>query len=61
MKKETDTGSGNSINEENMDDKNASEELASHQNSTSVIDHLCDDNGINLLNTEEEVGVTSFQ
>ena len=35
-----------------MDDDNASEEIASHHNSTRVIDHTCDDNGINLLNTE---------
>ena len=34
-----------------MDDKNASEELASNQNSTGVIAHTCDDNGIHLLNT----------
>ena len=34
-----------------MDDKNASEELASHKNSTGVIDHTCDYNGINLINT----------
>ena len=32
-------------------DKNASEEIASHQNSTGVINNTCDDNGINLLNT----------
>ena len=43
-----------------MDDNNASEELAYHQNSTGVIDHTCDDNGINLLNTEEEADVTSI-
>ena len=35
-----------------MDDTNESEEIASHQISTGVIDHTCDDNGINLLNTE---------
>ena len=44
-----------------MDDNNASEEIASHQNSTGVIDHTCDDNVINLLNTEEEADVTSIQ
>ena len=37
------------------------EELASHKNSIGVIDHICDDNGINLLNTEEEVDFTSIQ
>ena len=26
-----------------------------------MIDHTCDDNGINLLNTEEEADVTSIQ
>ena len=34
-----------------MDDNNVSEEIASHQNSTGVIDHTCDGNGINVLNT----------
>ena len=34
-----------------MDEKTASEEIESYQNSTGVIDHTCDDNGINLLNT----------
>ena len=40
--------------------KNSSEEIASHQNSTRVIDHKCDDNGINLLNIEEEAYVRSI-
>ena len=44
-----------------MDDNNESEELESHQNSTGVIDHTCDDNGTNLLNTEEESDFTSIQ
>ena len=44
-----------------MDDNNASEEQASHQNSTGVIAHTCDDNGINLLNTEEETDIISIQ
>ena len=44
-----------------MDDNNAIEELASHQNSTVVISRTCDDNGINLLNIEEEADVTSIQ
>ena len=35
-----------------MDDTNASEKIASHQSSTRVIDHKCDENGINLFNTE---------
>ena len=37
-----------------MDENNASEELASHQNSTGLIVHTFDYNGINLLNTGEE-------
>ena len=51
MQKETDTESITRINEENMDDNNASEEIESHQDSSVVIDHTCDENGINLLNT----------
>ena len=61
MQKETDTESITSINEENMDDNNASEKMASHKNSTGVTDHKCDDNGIHLLNTEDEVDVTYVQ
>ena len=34
-----------------MDDNTSSEEIASHHISTGVIDHKCDYNGINLLNT----------
>ena len=41
-----------------MDDKNKSEEISSHQNSAELICHTCDDNGINLLNTEEDADVT---
>ena len=44
-----------------MDDNTSSEEIASHNNSTVLIDHTRDDNGINLLNTEEESDVTSIQ
>ena len=44
-----------------MDDKNASEELASYHNSTGVIAHACDENGINLFNTVEKAYVTSIQ
>ena len=44
-----------------MDDKNASEAIATHQNSTGVIDHSCDDNVINLINREEEADATSIQ
>ena len=38
--RKTDTESSNIINEENMDDNNAREEIASHQNSTGVIDSI---------------------
>ena len=48
LNRNTDIESSNSINEENMDDNNASEEIESYQNSTGVIDHTCDDNGIIL-------------
>ena len=58
---ETDIDSSTSINDENIYDNNASEELGSHQNSTRLIAHKCYDNGINLLNTEEEADVTSIQ
>ena len=51
LQKETDIESITSINEENTDDNTASEEIASHHNSTGVIDNTCDDNGINLFNT----------
>ena len=33
-------------------------EIWSHQNSAEMIDHACDDSGINLVNTEEEVDPT---
>ena len=44
-----------------MDNNNSSEEIAYHHNSIGIIYHTCDDNGINLLNTEEEVDVISIQ
>ena len=53
MKKETDTDSITSINDEINDDNNTSTEISSHKNSAELIDHTCDDNGINLLNTDE--------
>ena len=37
--------------DEIMDENNISEEISSHQNSAEIIDHTCDDNGINLLIT----------
>ena len=42
-----------------MDEKYISEEISSHHNSAEVIDHTCDDNGNNILNTEEEGAITS--
>ena len=51
FQKETDTDSSTSINEENMDDNTAREEISSHKNPTETIDHTCDDNGINLPDT----------
>ena len=44
-----------------MNDKNASEQLAYHQNSTGVVDHTYDYNGINLLKTEDSVDAASIQ
>ena len=35
-----------------------SEQISCHQHSEEIIDHTCDDIRINLLNTEEEAGVT---
>ena len=61
LQKETDTESSTSINDENMDYKNASEEISYHHISTGVIDHTCDDNVINLLHKEEEADVASIQ
>ena len=30
------------------------------KNPSEIIDHICDDNGINLVNTEEESDITSI-
>ena len=51
FQKETNTQSITSTNEKNIDENTAIEQIASHQNPTGVIDHTCDENGINLLNT----------
>ena len=32
-------------------EKDASEEIESHHSSTVVNDHICDENGMNLINT----------
>ena len=39
---------------------NISKEILYHQNPEEIINHTCDDNGINLLNIEEELDVTSI-
>ena len=41
-----------------MDENNISEDISYHHNSEEVIDHTCDNNGINVPNTEEEADVT---
>ena len=61
MHKETDTESSTSIDEKNMDDNTASEEIEFPQNSSVLIHHTCEENGINLLNAEEEVDATSIK
>ena len=43
-----------------MDKTYINEQISSHHNPAEVIDHTCDDNGNNLLNTEEETDVTSI-
>ena len=46
LKRETDTESSIGIHDEMIDEKNTSEEISSHKNSTEVNDHTCDDNRI---------------
>ena len=46
------------INGEILDDNNISEEISSHKNPAEINDHICDENGMNLVNTEEESDVT---
>ena len=60
MQKVRNTESNININDEIMDENNISEEILSHTNPAEIIDHTCDDNGINLVNTEEEAIVTSI-
>ena len=43
-----------------MDGNSISEEISSRHNSSEVLDHKCDDNGNNLLNTDEEEAVISI-
>ena len=60
MKKVTDNESSVIINDEIFHENNLSEEISHHKNSAEIIDHLCDDNGSNLINTEEEADATSI-
>ena len=53
MQKEIDTESIVIINDEIMDENNVSKEMSYNKNSSEIIDHACDENGINLLNTEK--------
>ena len=50
LQKQTDTESIVIINDEIMYENNISEEISSRLSSAEVIDHICDDNGNNLLN-----------
>ena len=50
--KKTDIESIVLINDERTDQKNISEYISPHQNSTETIDHTFDDKGINLVNTK---------
>ena len=43
-----------------MQDKNTSEDISCHQNSTKLMDHTCNDNANNVLNIEEKAYVTSI-
>ena len=58
--KSTDIQSSIIINDEIIYKNNISEEISSRHDSAGLIDHTCDDNGKHLLNTEEEVEVTSI-
>ena len=53
LKKETDTESSTSINDEIKYDNNTSEEIPCHQNSATLFYNTCDDNINSLLNIEE--------
>ena len=46
------------MNEERTYQNNISEDISSHKNSADIINHACDDSGINVVNTEEEVDFT---
>ena len=42
-----------------MGENSINEGISSHRNSSEVTDHICDDNGNNLINTEEEAYATN--
>ena len=46
-----DTESSVGINNEIIDQNHITEEISFHQNLAEIIDHACDDSGINLANT----------
>ena len=58
MQKETDSESSVRTDDEIMDENSISEQIQFHKSSADIIDHTCDDNGINLHNIEEEADVT---
>ena len=60
LQKVTDTVSSVSINNERKYGNNISEEISSHKNSVEIFHHTCYDNGINLVNKEEEADFTSI-
>ena len=47
------------INDKRTDQNRISEEISSHQNSAQLTFHKCDIKEINIVNTDEEVDVTS--
>ena len=54
----SDIDSSASIIDEIMDKNNIGEAISSDKNSSEIIDHTYDDNGINSVNIEEEYNVT---
>ena len=52
MQTETDIESIISTNNGIIDEKYISEEISYHQNPEEIIDHTCDDNENNFLNTK---------
>ena len=60
FQKSLDIDSSVIINGEITDKNNISEYIYFYQDLAEIIDHACDENGINLLNTEEEVDIASI-